>query len=130
MNGVGCLNSQRSTAFHWLSFSGKSRCERIHFPYHGYIAVSLVGRIASGSSRSLLPLLVTHATWEHILSAFGCSLAQTELSVPFWFRPQVSKQGVPLPTNRATCCTHACICMGGSDVLCGPQSSGRSWRPS
>eukprot|EP00966_Prymnesium_polylepis_P038193 885413-Prymnesium_polylepis.1 len=27
--GVGCLNSHRTTLFHWLSLSGRSRCERI-----------------------------------------------------------------------------------------------------
>ena len=29
MNGVGCLNSQRTTLHHWFSFSGKSRWLRI-----------------------------------------------------------------------------------------------------
>lgn len=30
MNGVGCLNSQRTTLHHWFSFSGRSRWLRTH----------------------------------------------------------------------------------------------------
>ena len=60
--GVGCLNSQRTTEFHWLSSSGRSRCERIHPWKAGYMIVSDVGRIAIGCSISPSPDLVTHAT--------------------------------------------------------------------
>jgi hypothetical protein len=28
--GLGFLNSQRTTEFHWLSFKGRSRCDLIH----------------------------------------------------------------------------------------------------
>ena len=62
MNGVGCLNSQRTTLHHWLIFMGRSRCERIQLAMTGYITVSEVGLTAMGTSSSLCPLLVTHAT--------------------------------------------------------------------
>lgn len=52
-----------TTLFHWLSFSGRSRWDWIHLAYAGYMIVSLVGRTAIGLSNSLLPDLVTQATW-------------------------------------------------------------------
>ena len=60
--GVGCLNSQRTTLFHWLSLSGRSRCEWIQLANAGYMIVSDVGRMAIGSLSSPSPDLVTHAT--------------------------------------------------------------------
>mmetsp|Transcript_9139 Transcript_9139/g.26677 ORF Transcript_9139/g.26677 Transcript_9139/m.26677 type:complete len:309 (+) Transcript_9139:454-1380(+) len=44
--------SQRTTLAHWLSFSGRSRCELIHWPNMCQIMVSEVGRTMRGSSSS------------------------------------------------------------------------------
>jgi len=51
-----------TTLHHWLSLMGKSRCDWTHLAYDGYITVSLVGRMAMGSARSVCPERVTHAT--------------------------------------------------------------------
>jgi hypothetical protein len=62
-NGVRCLISHRTTFVHWLSFSGRSRWLRIHCAKYGYMAVSDVGRMATGPfSSGASPLCVTHAT--------------------------------------------------------------------
>ena len=56
------MNSHRTTLHHWLSFIGKSRCERIQLAKTGYMTVSEVGRTAIGTSSSDCPDRVTHAT--------------------------------------------------------------------
>ena len=102
-NGVGCLNSHRTTFVHWFRRRGKSlrggihhrhmlsdrkrarkrgwetrkapktaitqhsgskthRWLRIHFAYAGYMMVSDVGRMATGSGSADWPDWVTHAT--------------------------------------------------------------------
>ncbi len=69
MKGVGCLNSHRTTLHHWFILRGRSRWPRIHFANMGYITVSLVGRIAMGSSNWESPDFVTHATCSHTHAA-------------------------------------------------------------
>src|SRR3989338_3149188 len=60
--GAGCLNSHLTTEFHWLSLSGKSLHERIHFEYESYIIASDVGLTASLSPSFVWPPSVTQAT--------------------------------------------------------------------
>jgi len=42
-----------TTLHHWLSLIGRSRCDWTHLAYEGYMTVSLVGRTAIGSARSV-----------------------------------------------------------------------------
>ena len=53
--------SQRMTLHHWFIRMGRSRQELTHFAYIEQIMASLVGRMASGSSSSAPPPIVTHA---------------------------------------------------------------------
>ena len=53
--------SQRTMLAHWLMRTGRSRHERTHFAYIEQIIASEVGRMASGSSSSSPPPMVTHA---------------------------------------------------------------------
>ncbi len=62
IKGTVCLNSQRTTLFHWFNCIGRSRCDRIQSLRCGYMPVSDVGRTASGSCSSDCPARVTHAT--------------------------------------------------------------------
>jgi hypothetical protein len=54
--------SQRTTLAHWLSSSGRSRCDSIHLAMYSPMTVSEVGRTTSGSSSSLPPAMVTTAS--------------------------------------------------------------------
>jgi hypothetical protein len=53
--------SQRTTLHHWLRSIGRSRHDFTHFAYIEQIMASEVGRIASGSSSSSPPPMVTQA---------------------------------------------------------------------
>jgi len=46
---------------HWLMSTGRSRQDFTHFAYMGQIIASEVGRMASGSSSSSPPPMVTQA---------------------------------------------------------------------
>ena len=47
---------------HWFTLIGRSRCDCTHLANVGYITVSEVGRMATGSANSDWPLFVTQAT--------------------------------------------------------------------
>ena len=53
--------SQRTMFAHWLMRTGRSRQEPTHFANVEQMIASDVGRIASGSSSSAPPPIVTHA---------------------------------------------------------------------
>ena len=53
--------SQRTTLAHWFRSTGRSRHDCTHFAYIEQIKASEVGRMASGSSSSSPPPIVTHA---------------------------------------------------------------------
>ena len=55
-------SSQRTTFAHWLSSSGRSRYDWIHFAMSSPKSVSEVGRTTSGSSSVLPPATVTTAS--------------------------------------------------------------------
>ncbi len=66
--------SQRTMFAHWLMRTGRSRHDWIHFAYIVPMIASDVGRMASGSSRSSFPPLVTHATCGANPSTWSASL--------------------------------------------------------
>ena len=51
-----------TTLHHWLSLIGRSRRDWTHLAKAGYMMVSLLGRMAMGSTNSEFPDLVTQAT--------------------------------------------------------------------
>ena len=69
-----------TTLHHWLILMGKSLCDWTHLAMAGYITVSEVGRTAIGSASSVLPLLVTQATWKE----FNNSLPWQPVTPDLW----------------------------------------------